>query len=146
MQDLTLVIGGTGNTGGRVAERLQGQGRPVRVGSRSGQPSFDWEHRTSWEPALEGAGRGTRVAREIAHACGGEISLVPVPIDAYATAAGDEDVRAGVLALLRYLFTQVLDGRNVHPTDGVERALGRPPRAFRDFAREAAASGIWRAP
>jgi nucleoside-diphosphate-sugar epimerase len=28
--------------------------------------------------------------------------------------------------------------------DGVKRALGREPRDFADYAREAAASGIWR--
>jgi uncharacterized protein YbjT (DUF2867 family) len=54
MQDLTLVVGGTGKTGRRVAERLEVQGRAVRVGSRSGQPPFDWENRGTWEPALRG--------------------------------------------------------------------------------------------
>jgi uncharacterized protein YbjT (DUF2867 family) len=52
----TLVLGGTGKTGRRVAERLMAQGRPVRVGSRSGEPPFDWEDRATWEPALEGVG------------------------------------------------------------------------------------------
>jgi hypothetical protein len=28
-------------------------------------------------------------------------------------------------------------------TDGVERALGRPPRDFADYARRAAATGVW---
>lgn len=45
--------------------------------------------------------------------------------------------------LLMYLFTEVLDGRNAHLTDGVERALGRKPRDFADYARDAVASGIW---
>ncbi len=45
--------------------------------------------------------------------------------------------------LLTYLFTEVLDGRNAHLTDGVQRALGREPRDFRDYAREAAAAGVW---
>ncbi len=31
----------------------------------------------------------------------------------------------------------VLDGHNVQPQDGVQRALGRPPRSFREFARTA---------
>jgi hypothetical protein len=44
---------------------------------------------------------------------------------------------------MNYLFTEVLDGRNAHLTDGVQRALGRPPREFADYARETAASGIW---
>ena len=29
-------------------------------------------------------------------------------------------------------------------TDGVERALGRAPRDFKDYARDAAATGVWR--
>jgi uncharacterized protein YbjT (DUF2867 family) len=52
----TLVLGGTGKTGRRVVERLQARGLPVRVGSRTGEPPFDWEDRSTWEPALEGAG------------------------------------------------------------------------------------------
>jgi uncharacterized protein YbjT (DUF2867 family) len=39
----TLVVGGTGKTGRRVVERLEARGLPVRVGSRSGEPPFDWE-------------------------------------------------------------------------------------------------------
>jgi nucleoside-diphosphate-sugar epimerase len=37
-----LVLGGTGKTGRRVVQRLIAQGLPVRVGSRSAQPPFDW--------------------------------------------------------------------------------------------------------
>jgi uncharacterized protein YbjT (DUF2867 family) len=40
-----LVIGGAGKTGRRVAERLTGRGVPVRLASRSSEPSFDWEDR-----------------------------------------------------------------------------------------------------
>ena len=47
------------------------------------------------------------------------------------------------VALLGYLFSEVLDGRNAHVADGVQRALGRPPRDFAQYARAAAASGAW---
>ena len=50
----TLVIGGTGKTGRRVAARLQALGRPVRIGSRSGDAAFDWERPATWAPALRG--------------------------------------------------------------------------------------------
>jgi uncharacterized protein YbjT (DUF2867 family) len=50
----TLVVGGTGKTGRRVAERLQARDLPVRIGSRSGAPPFDWEDRSTWAPALQG--------------------------------------------------------------------------------------------
>ena len=51
----TLVLGGTGKTGRRVAKRLAAGGSPVRIGSRSGQPPFDWEDTATWAPALHGA-------------------------------------------------------------------------------------------
>jgi uncharacterized protein YbjT (DUF2867 family) len=50
----TLVVGGTGKTGRRVVERLSARGLPVRVGSRTGTPPFDWERADTWEPALRG--------------------------------------------------------------------------------------------
>src|SRR3712207_979639 len=49
---MTLVLGGTGKTGRRVVERLTARGLPTRVGSRSGEPPFDWEDRVTWAPAL----------------------------------------------------------------------------------------------
>jgi hypothetical protein len=51
-------------------------------------------------------------------------------------------VPAGFVWLLTYLFAEVLDGRNAHLTDGVRRALGREPKDFRDYVREAAATGV----
>jgi uncharacterized protein YbjT (DUF2867 family) len=50
----TLVLGGTGKTGRRVAARLGARGLPVRVGSRSGQPRFDWDDQSTWTPVLQG--------------------------------------------------------------------------------------------
>ena len=53
-KDTVLVLGGTGKTGRRVAQRLEARGVPVRIGSRSAEPPFDWEDRSTWAPALEG--------------------------------------------------------------------------------------------
>jgi uncharacterized protein YbjT (DUF2867 family) len=50
-----LVLGATGKTGRRIVEGLRARGLPVRIGSRSGEPPFDWEDRSTWAPALEGA-------------------------------------------------------------------------------------------
>lgn len=58
---------------------------------------------------------------------------------ALAAAGADEEVRW----LMDHLFTQVLDGRNAHLADGVQRALGRPPRDFTTHLPAAAASGAW---
>lgn len=49
-----LIVGGTGKTGRRIAEQLAAQGLPVRIGSRSATPSFDWEDAKTWAPALDG--------------------------------------------------------------------------------------------
>jgi hypothetical protein len=45
--------------------------------------------------------------------------------------------------LVKYLFSEVLDGRNESLTDGVQRAIGREPRDFADYARAAASTGVW---
>jgi uncharacterized protein YbjT (DUF2867 family) len=266
-----LVLGGTGKTGRRVVERLQARDLPVRVGSRSGEPPFDWEDQSTWAPVLEGvrsayvsyypdiavpgatetvssfadltvksgvsrlvllSGRGEPEAeraeqamrdtgaeltivrstwfaqnfsedywrdyvlsgevalpagetpepfvdaddiadvavaaltddrhigqlyeltgprlltfeeavQEIAKATGREIRYVPISIEEFAAAAGEQGVPGEVIDLLRYLFSEVLDGRNAHLADGVQRALGREPRDFADYGRDAAASGVW---
>ncbi|MCR5883775.1 NAD(P)H-binding protein [Rhizobacter sp. J219] len=49
-----LVTGATGKTGSRIAARLRAMGVPVRAGSRSATPAFDWEAPTTWRAALEG--------------------------------------------------------------------------------------------
>lgn len=49
------VIGATGKTGRRVAERLQKAGHAVRGLSRSTPVPFDWHDETTWQPALDGA-------------------------------------------------------------------------------------------
>ena len=272
--DATLVLGGTGKTGRRVAERLRARNVPVRIGSRSGEPPFDWEKPETWAPALQGArsvyisyypdlavpgavdvvgsfanvavengvprlvllaGRGeaeaeqaeqavrdsgadltivratwfmqnfnedymvehilagaialpagdtpepfvdagdiadvaaaaltddthigelyeltgprlltfAQAAEEISNATGRDIPYVAVSLEEHAAVAAEQGVPAEVIDLLTYLFNEVLDGRNAHVTDGVQRALGRDPRDFRDFAREAAATGVWDAP
>jgi uncharacterized protein YbjT (DUF2867 family) len=270
-EGMTLVTGGTGKTGRRVAERLAALDLPVRVGSRSGAPSFDWEDEAGWGPALDNvgavyltyypdlavpgavetvrafvdlarrrgvrrlvllSGRGEEEAQraeevvkasgiewtivraawfaqnfsenylrdpildgevvlpvgdvgepfidaddiadvavaaltedghagqlyevtgprlltfaesvaEIAAASGREIRYVQVTPEEYEAAMVAMNVPAEFVWLLNYLFTTVLDGRNAHLSDGVQRALGRPPRDFGDYALAAAATGVW---
>jgi uncharacterized protein YbjT (DUF2867 family) len=52
----TLVLGGTGKTGRRVAQRLQARGIPVRIGTPSATPPFDWTDEATWPAALDGVG------------------------------------------------------------------------------------------
>ncbi|MGW4522150.1 NAD(P)H-binding protein [Amycolatopsis sp. NPDC004378] len=49
-----LVVGGTGKTGRRVADRLRERDLPVRTTSRRGVPPFDWADRETWAPVLKG--------------------------------------------------------------------------------------------
>jgi uncharacterized protein YbjT (DUF2867 family) len=67
-----LVLGATGKTGRRVAERLAARGVPVRVGSRSAQPAFDWDQPGTRPVALSGT-RTVYIAcqPDLAHQCHG---------------------------------------------------------------------------
>jgi uncharacterized protein YbjT (DUF2867 family) len=268
----TLVLGGTGKIGRRVVARLTARGLPVRIGSRSGEPPFDWDDRSTWAPALQGvgsayvahywdaipgaaetlgsfadlavksgvprlvllSGRGEEEAeravravqhsgaeltalrstwfaqnfsedywremvqagevalpagntpepfvdaddiadvavaaltddrhigevyeltgprlltfaeavREVSRAVGRGIRYAPISIEEFAAASAEQGVPSEVVEMLTLIFGEVLDGRNAHLADGVQRALGREPREFSDYARDAAATGIWNA-
>ena len=52
-----LVLGGTGKTGRRVADRLKHLDHDVRISSRSNDPPFDWNDARTWSGALEGVRR-----------------------------------------------------------------------------------------
>lgn len=80
---------------------------------------------------------------EIALACDREIRYKPIALEEYQSLLTAQQTPAEFLALVNYLFSHVLDGRNASVTDGVERALRRPPRDFAEYARAAAASGVW---
>ena len=267
----TLVLGGTGKTGRRVAERLRDRGVPVRLGSRSGTPPFDWTAPETWPAAVQDvgaayvsyfpdlaapgavdvirafttlavssgvsrlvllSGRGEPEAErceqlmresgaewalvraswfsqnfsenyllapllagevalpvgdvgepfvdaddiadvvvaaltedghegqlyevtgprlwtfaeavaEIARATGRDIRYVQVPIGAYVATLERAQLPPEFVTLIRYLFTEVLDGRNAWVADGIARALKRPPRDFADYVRNTAATGVW---
>lgn len=268
----TLVLGGNGKTGRRVAQRLKTRGMPVRVGSRTGEPPFDWEDQATWESVLQDmvnvyisfypdlavpgaveairaltdlavqsgvqrlillSGRGEEEAqkceqivqqagvewtilrvswfnqnfsegymrdlvlcgevtlpagnvkepfidvddiadvavaaltenghtgkiyemtgpelltfaeavREIAKTTGRELRYVQISHDDFVAGLKEEGVPKDMVSLLNYLFSTVLDGRNAHLTDGVQRALGRKARDFATYVRDAAAAGAWR--
>ena len=85
------------------------------------------------------------VATELSRAARREIRVVPVPHDAFVAGVRDSGAPKEVVWMMDYLFATVLDGRNAHLTDGVQRALGRSPKEFATFAREVAATGLWSA-
>lgn len=270
-----LVLGGTGKTGRRIAERLQQREQLIRIGSRSAHPPFDWRNTATWADALAGvhsvyisfqpdvavpgavetiraftqqaaasgirrvvmlSGRGEDAAQhceqivqqsgmawtiiraswfnqnfsegflvddilrgeivlpvgdvlepfvdaediadiavtaltanderhsgqlyevtgprlmtfqqaiaEIAAATGRELPFVQVSPADYAAGMQAAGVPDDVTWLVNYLFTTVLDGRNSHLADGVERALGRGPRDFSDYVHATATTNVWTA-
>ena len=85
----------------------------------------------------------SEVAAEIGAAAGRQVTYTPVTLDEHAADAAEHGVPPEVIALLNYLFSEVVDGRNADTTDGVQRALGRPARDFADYVRESAAAGVW---
>jgi uncharacterized protein YbjT (DUF2867 family) len=80
---------------------------------------------------------------EIGQASGRAVTCTEVPLDAFADGLLAQGAPADLVALMRYLFGTVLDGRNSAPTDDVARILGRPPRDFSHYVREAAAAGAF---
>ncbi|MEJ2642047.1 MAG: NAD(P)H-binding protein [Desulfosarcinaceae bacterium] len=81
--------------------------------------------------------------QEIAGAAGREVAYQPITLDQFHTELTHE-AGSEMADLLTDLCREVFDGRNESLGDGVQRALGRPPRDFADFVRSAAAAGVWR--
>ena len=87
--------------------------------------------------------RFEEVAAELSAASGREIRFTRIPVEAFMAGMLEAGVPQDEADLVTWLFTDVLDGRNTHPQDGVQRALGRAPRDFGEYARTTAATGVW---
>jgi uncharacterized protein YbjT (DUF2867 family) len=85
----------------------------------------------------------TEAVHEIADAADREIAYHPITLEQFHTELTQE-AGSEMADLLTALCREVFDGRNESLGDGVQRALGRPPRDFTDFVRSAAATGVWR--
>ncbi|MEM7322794.1 MAG: NmrA family NAD(P)-binding protein [Actinomycetota bacterium] len=90
--DDTLVLGATGKTGRRVADRLRRRGLSVREGSRNGSPRFDWEDPSTWGPVVDGV-RAAYISYHPDLAAPG----APEAVRAFAEVAIDRGVRKLVL-------------------------------------------------
>jgi len=84
------------------------------------------------------------VAEILSDALGRDIHYQPMETGAYVEMLSDYVPREFAV-FLGGLFAEVLDGRNVHVADGVQRALGRAPRDFVDYVREVVKTGVWNA-
>lgn len=82
---------------------------------------------------------------EIACATGRTIRFAQIPLAAYFTVTEQAQLPQESVALIKYLFTEVFDGRNASVKDGVRRALGRPARDLAEYVRLTAATGVWNA-
>jgi uncharacterized protein YbjT (DUF2867 family) len=81
---------------------------------------------------------------EIAAATGGELTYLPVTARQYGDQLAGFGVPAEEVEFLVELFESLLDGRNSYLSGGVREVLGREPRDFTAFAREAAGAGVWK--
>ncbi|WP_030761883.1 NAD(P)H-binding protein [Streptomyces griseus] len=79
----------------------------------------------------------------IAHATGRDVRYAPVTHQDYVDELLCYDVAADYALFLAELVAQIRDNKNAVPTDTVRRVLGREPRDFEDFVKDAAARGVW---
>ena len=109
-----------------VVEALTGDGHAGEVYEVTGPRLMGWAD----------------MAEELSRAIGRPIQHVPISFEdfhANVAQSGGDFVADVFTAIAR----ETLDGRNQKVCDGVERALGRPPRDFAEFAADAAKAGAW---
>ncbi len=85
----------------------------------------------------------SQAVEAVAQAAGREVVFQRITTEQFTDALTQEGLPTSYIELLNYLMTEVLDGRNANLTDGVQRALGRAPRDFKDYASQVAATGVW---
>lgn len=90
--ELTLIVGGTGKTGRRVAEKLAAQGVAIRVASRSGETCFDWNDKSTWGAVLEGVS-----AAYVTYYPDLAVPEAPLAIQEFASLAAERGVQRLVL-------------------------------------------------
>lgn len=138
--DLTLVLGGTGKTGRRVAARLRAAGRPVRLGSRAADLPFDWTDPATWAAPTAGV-RTAYVTFQPDLAFPGAAETV----GAYARLAADAGVRRLVLLSGRGEAGALAAEKEVAAA-GVEWAVVRSAffmqNVTEDFLADAVAEGV----
>ena len=72
-----------------------------------------------------------------------KIDFVPITLDELDAGMASDSVPEDFRGLIRYLFSEVLDGRNSAPTTDVEQILGRRPNSLRNYAQDVARTGLW---
>ncbi len=84
------------------------------------------------------------IARTLTEVIGRPIRYIPTSFDQF---HAELEKSSGKLYadIVTDIARETFDGRNAHIANGVERALGRPPRDFTQFALNAARAGAWTA-
>jgi uncharacterized protein YbjT (DUF2867 family) len=80
---------------------------------------------------------------EVSKALGRPVQYVPVSSEEFVAELRGAGLPDDEATGLTELFAAIFDGRNQSLADGVQRALGRAPRDFAEYARRAAATGAW---
>lgn len=80
---------------------------------------------------------------EISQASNIPIQYNEVSVDEYVSKLEEYKLPTEFIWLIRYLFTEVFDGRNAHLANGVEQALGRGATDFSEYVKKVVASGAW---
>ncbi|MFE9257023.1 NmrA family NAD(P)-binding protein [Streptomyces sp. NPDC006879] len=80
---------------------------------------------------------------QISTAIGRPVRYTPVSASEYSTVLRQFGLSTPEANFVSELFAELLDGRNSSPTDGVRQVLGRAPRDFAEYVKEAAAKGAW---
>ncbi|MBF4515546.1 NAD(P)H-binding protein [Flavobacterium sp. ANB] len=80
---------------------------------------------------------------EIAKVTHKEIQFQALTLEEYKQMLREYQIPEDHIWLVNYLFEQVLDGRNSHITNDIEKVLGRKPTDFAAYAKETAETGIW---
>ncbi|RKZ61750.1 MAG: NmrA family transcriptional regulator [Gammaproteobacteria bacterium] len=83
------------------------------------------------------------VFAEVETVTGHRINYQQIPMVDYIKFMNEANVPQDYIDLIKYLFTEVLDGRNASLTDGIQRALGREPRSFHEYVKATAETGVW---
>ncbi|MEX0330604.1 MAG: NmrA family NAD(P)-binding protein [Puniceicoccaceae bacterium] len=83
------------------------------------------------------------VARDLTNALGRPVVFKSVSVEAYAQELVQHGFSEEESLPVAELIADVLDGRNAYLVDGVQLALGRAPKDFADYARDAATAGVW---
>lgn len=74
---------------------------------------------------------------------GRQLDVIDVSREAFVEGLEAAQLPEDMVQLVDYLFNEVLDGRNASLGDGVQEALGRPPRDFRSFLQKAHLDGAF---